>query len=34
LKFVLKAAAADEVLRALRDTLEQLSAGATPSLQV
>jgi transcription-repair coupling factor (superfamily II helicase) len=32
LKFVLKAAAADEVLRALRDTLEQLSAGATSSL--
>jgi transcription-repair coupling factor (superfamily II helicase) len=32
LKFVLKATAANEVLRALRETLEQLSAGATSSL--
>ena len=32
LKFVLKATAADDVLRMLRDTLEQLSAGAAPAL--
>jgi len=32
LKFALKATAADDVLRALRDTLEQLSAGAPSSL--
>jgi transcription-repair coupling factor (superfamily II helicase) len=31
LKFVLKATAADDVLRMLRDTLEQLSAGAAPA---
>jgi transcription-repair coupling factor (superfamily II helicase) len=32
LKFAVKATAADDVLRALRDTLEQLSAGAPSSL--